>query len=76
MTNEIPQVKKILTATRAAQELGLTRQTVNKRIASGGFKSAMKLDSRQYVVRRDEVEAMKNGTHEDYVVPQDDLCEA
>lgn len=71
--NDIPQVKKIMTATVAAQELGLTRQTVNKKIAAGEFKSVMKLDSRQYIVRRDEVEAMKNGTHEDYVVPQDDL---
>lgn len=67
------RVRLIMTATDAAAELGLTRQTVNKRILAGEFKSARRLDARQYVVRRDEVEAMKAGKHAQYEEPDDAL---
>lgn len=69
----LPQVKKIMTARDAGLALGWNRQMVNKKIQGGFFKSAMKLDTRQHVVRRGEVEAILAGTHEAYVVPEDDL---
>lgn len=63
-------VTTIMTATDAANELSLTRQTINKRITSGYFKSTMLLGSRLYVLHRAEVEAVKAGKHEDYEVPE------
>lgn len=62
-------VKTIMTATDAATLLGLTRQTINKRIQAGYFKSVLLLGSRLYVIRTDEVEAVKDGKHDDYELP-------
>lgn len=70
---DVPRVKLIMTARDAGLALGLSRQTVGKKIKSGYFKSAKRLDHRLYVVRTGEVDAIRDGNHDAYVVPDDDL---
>jgi excisionase family DNA binding protein len=60
MAREIPQLLHWMTATDVAHELGKTRQTINKMILNGDLKTAHRLGSRLYVVKRSEVDALKN----------------
>lgn len=55
---EVPFMKHWMTATDAAHALGKTRQTVNKMIQQGDLKTAMRLGSRLYIVKRSEVETL------------------
>lgn len=60
MKDGIPVLRNWVTATQVAEELGVTRQRVNKMITNGDFKSVHILEgSKMYVVQRVEVEKLK-----------------
>lgn len=61
MKEGIPPLMTWVTATDAAAELGLARQSVNKMISNGVFKSVHVLGSGKgiYVIRRGELEKYK-----------------
>jgi predicted DNA-binding protein (UPF0251 family) len=61
MKNGIPKLTEWVTATDAAAELGLARQSVNKMIALGRFQSVHVLGEGKgiYVIGRHELEAVK-----------------
>lgn len=59
---DAPRLSEWLTATEAAEMLGIARQSLNDMINKGEFRSLHLLGPAtrpQYVIRRDEVERMR-----------------